>query len=68
MYKYKPFRINRSDRNGKGILAKDVLASVLASKFHIYPCPCETFLDALEVRFSLPGRSTHEFFLDYGQD
>lgn len=42
------------------------MQTVLDSTFHIYPCPCETYLDSLEVRYILPGKSTHEFFLDYG--
>jgi hypothetical protein len=64
IFKYTPFRINRNGNR----LVKELMACVLAAKFHIYPCPCETFLDALEVRFLLPGRTTHDFFLDYGQD
>jgi hypothetical protein len=61
LVKFRPFRIGREDRPPSGRLQ-----AVLDSKFHIYPCPCDTFLDSLEVRYVLPGASTHEFFLDYG--
>ena len=63
LFKYSPFRIHRCDRP-----AKEIMDTVLNSNFHIYPCPCETYMDALEVRFLLPGRSTHDFFLDFGED
>lgn len=62
MFKYSPLRIQRGDNP-----PAEVFDSVTAADFHIYPCPCESFLDALEVRFLVPGRLTHAFFLDFGQ-
>ena len=68
IFKYTPFRIDREDSSSSSSrsTAHDIVAAVLASKFHIYPCPCEHFQDALEVRYLLPGRSRHQFFVDSG--
>ena len=57
LFKYEPFRIYRNEKN-----PKDMVTAALEAKFHIYPCPCEAYLDALEVRFLAPGRSTHSLF------
>lgn len=61
LIKFRPFRIGREDRPPSGRLQ-----AVLGSTFHIYPCPCESYLDSMEVRYVMPKRNTHEFFLDYG--
>lgn len=62
MFKFTSLRIHRGD-----FPPNDLVKSIKASHFHIYPCPHKNYLDAMEARFTLPNRSTLATFLDFGK-
>lgn len=62
LFKFTSFRIHRGD-----FPPDDLVKSIKASHFHIYPCPHKEYLDAVEARFILPNRSTLATVLDFGK-